>query len=120
MKITDKIIKDMEKLLNVASDFTRLKILHSLFDDHMCHDEHHNCGTCHCNKCMIERSVGEIVNIVGCSQSLVSHQLRVLKDNDLVASRKEGNKVYYSLKDGHIKLLLKVVTEHVLEEKDND
>ena len=120
MKINDSIIKDMETLLKVASDFTRLKILHALFDDHMCHDNSHNCGTCHCSKCMIERSVNEIVSIVDCSQSLVSHQLRVLKDNNLVTTRKEGTKVFYSLKDGHIKLLLKVVTDHVLEDKAND
>lgn len=115
----EKIIKSMEQLLKVASDFTRLKILHALFEDHRCHDSDHNCGTCHCTKCMVERSVNEIVDLTNCSQSLVSHQLKVLKDNNLVSSRKEGTKVYYALKDGHIKLLLKVVLEHVMEKKND-
>jgi ArsR family transcriptional regulator len=120
MNNEEKVIKLMEKLLNVASDFTRLKILYALFDEHSCHKDKVSCGECHCQLCMKERSVNEIVSIVNCSQSLVSHQLKVLKDNNLVNKRKEGTKVYYSLKDGHIKLLLKVVKEHVLEEENND
>ena len=120
MKNEERTFKLMEKLLNVASDFTRLKILYALFDEHSCHKDNSNCGQCHCHLCMKERSVNEIVSIVNCSQSLVSHQLKVLNDNNLVNKRKEGTKVYYSLKDGHIKLLLKVVKEHVLEEENND
>lgn len=64
---------------------------------------------------MIEKSVSEIVALVGCSQSLVSHQLKVLKDNDIVKTRKDGLRVYYSLKDGHIKELLDLTLEHVEE-----
>ena len=66
---------------------------------------------------MIEKSVNEIVNEVGVSQSLVSHQLRVLKDAGLVRTRKEGQKVYYALNDGHVKALLNIAIEHVEEEK---
>ena len=66
---------------------------------------------------MIEKCVGDIVNDIGASQSLVSHQLKVLKDADLVKTRKEKQRVYYSLSDGHIKELINVVKEHVLEDK---
>ena len=65
---------------------------------------------------MIERNVSEIVDMTGCSQSLVSHQLKVLRDLDVVKSRKEGLKVFYSVKDGHIKELLNILKEHVEEE----
>ncbi len=65
--------------------------------------------------CMIERCVSEIIESTGCSQSLVSHQLKVLRELDLVKTRKDGLRVYYSLKDGHIKELLNIMKEHVEE-----
>lgn len=91
----DKILDKMESLLNVASDFTRLKILYSISDG--------------------EKSVSEIVEEVGASQSLVSHQIKVLKKANLVSSRKEGTRVFYQLADDHIVQLLKIVYEHVME-----
>lgn len=118
--ISDKTIDEMETLLNVTSDFTRLKILISLLDDHECEHIKNNQGELCIHECMVERCVNEIVNIVGASQSLISHQLKVLKNHKLVASRKEGKRVYYSLADGHIKMLLHVVYEHVMEEKTHD
>ena len=54
--------------------------------------------------------IDQIVDETKCSQSLVSHQLKVLKDADLVKTRKVGLRVYYSLKDGHIKELLNIVS----------
>lgn len=98
-----QIIKDMEEMLKIASDATRLKIMFSLLDDDIKKET------------LIEKCVGEIQSDIDASQSLVSHQLKVLKDADLVASRKEGTKVYYSLKDEHVRKLLEVVLEHVLE-----
>ena len=77
---SDEQIDKMEEMLHVASDSTRLKILYSLFS---ADDKHY------------EKSVSEIVNEVGASQSLISHQLKVLKDADLIGSRKEGLYVYY-------------------------
>jgi DNA-binding transcriptional ArsR family regulator len=68
----------------------------------------------------LKKSVNEIVVLTNCSQSLVSHQLKILKDTKLVVSRKEGTKVFYSLADGHIKVLLKVIREHIEEENHND
>ena len=118
--ISDKTIDEMETLLNVTSDFTRLKILISLLDDNECEHIKHNHGELCTHDCMVERCVNEIVEIVGASQSLISHQLKVLKNNKLVSARKEGKRVYYSLADGHIKVLLHVVYEHVMEEKNND
>lgn len=111
-------IQRMERLLNVASDETRLKIMFSLIDETKCSCgiEHCCCGHCQKRGCMIEKCVSEIVEEVKESQSLVSHQLKVLKDADLVSTRKEGVKVYYSLSDGHVKELLKVIFEHINEE----
>lgn len=92
---TDEILDQMEELLNVASDFTRLKILYSISDK--------------------EKSVSEIVYEVGASQSLISHQLNVLKRANLVSVRKEGTRVFYFLSDHHVIDLLNIVNEHVME-----
>lgn len=113
------VIEKMEELLKIAADQTRIKIMLCLLDEGECHCgcSNRGCSECTCLSCMIEKCVGDIVNETGASQSLVSHQLKVLKDADLVKTRKDRQKVYYSLKDGHIKELLNVVREHVLEEK---
>ena len=81
---SEELIDKMEAMLNVASDSTRLKILYTLFSK---------------DNQLVEKSVSEIVSEVGASQSLISHQLKVLKDADLISSRKDGLRVFYSLKD---------------------
>ena len=122
--IQDKTLKKMESLLVTASDKTRLKIMLALLDDSLCHcghcEEEHNCSSCKSLDCMIEKCVNDIANEIGASQSLVSHQLKTLKDADLVGTRKEGTKVYYFLKDKHVRLLIGVAYDHVIEEKNHD
>ena len=122
--IQDKTISKMESLLVTASDKTRLKIMLALLDDSLCHCGHceheHNCSNCTSLDCMIEKCVNDIASEIGASQSLVSHQLKVLKDADLVRTRKESTKVYYSLKDKHIRLLIVVAYDHVTEDEDHD
>jgi len=117
-RVNIQTIKKMERVLAVCADVTRLKIMLSLLDDRECTcccGELCCCSKCKTLSCMIERCVSEIVEDTKCSQSLVSHQLKVLKDLDLVKSRKDGLRVYYSLKDGHIKELLNLLKEHVEE-----
>ncbi|MBQ4182611.1 MAG: helix-turn-helix transcriptional regulator [Bacilli bacterium] len=94
---SDEILDRMESVLNIASDFTRLKIMYAIMKE--------------------EKSVSEIVEEVGASQSLVSHQLSVLKNADLVSTRKDGTKVFYRLADEHVDMLLKIVHEHVSEKE---
>lgn len=91
----EETIDRMEGMLNIASDSTRLKILYTLIGE--------------------EKSVSEIVEAVEASQSLVSHQLQILRKSDLVSFRKEGTSVIYSLADEHVEALLSVVHEHVKE-----
>lgn len=90
-----KTLEAMEKLLNVASDYTRLKILYALMDG--------------------EKNVSEIQEIADASQSLVSHQLKVLRDNNLVNYRKDGTRVVYFLSDEHVREIIRVVYDHVTE-----
>ena len=94
---SDEILDRMASVLNIASDFTRLKIMYAIMKE--------------------EKSVSEIVEEVGAGQSLVSHQLSVLKNADLVSTRKDGTKVFYRLADEHVDMLLKIVYEHVSEKE---
>lgn len=112
----DDVLYKMRDMLSIASDVTRLKIMFSLLDDSLCEHHHENCGACKKRPCMIEKCVSEIVADTGASQSLVSHQLKILKDFDLVATRRDGKKIYYSLKDGHVKQLISVALEHAMED----
>jgi len=105
------------KLFSIISDNTRLKIMMSLLDVSQCPgSESAQCGKCLTLLCMPSKSVGDIAREIDASPSLVSHQIRVLKDQGLVSSKKEGLKVYYRLKDGHIHKLIHVAMEHVIEE----
>ncbi|WP_277119486.1 ArsR/SmtB family transcription factor [Anaerotignum faecicola] len=59
------------------------------------------------------RIVGDLADVLEMSQSAVSHQLRVLRQNDLVKYRKEGKTVFYSLDDEHIRMVLEQGMTHL-------
>ena len=62
-----------------------------------------------------ERCVGDIAEAVQLSQSAISHQLRLLKQMHLIKFRRDGKNVLYSLADDHVKTILQMGLEHVLE-----
>ncbi len=62
-----------------------------------------------------ERCVSDIAEGVGLSQSAVSHQLRILKQIHLIKFRREGKNMLYSLADDHVRTILEMGLEHVLE-----
>lgn len=90
-----EIIYDLADLFKIFSDSTRLKILCALFDG--------------------ELSVNDISNLTEASQTAVSHQLRILKQNHLVKYRRNGKQVLYDLADDHIKSIINLGTEHIEE-----
>ena len=59
--------------------------------------------------------MGDIAQILGLSQSAVSHQLRVLKDSKLIKFRREGKVIFYSLDDDHVRTIMSMGMEHVEE-----
>jgi len=61
------------------------------------------------------RSFSRAGEIIGLSQSAVSHQLRVLKDSKLVRFRREGKTVYYALDDDHVRSILSMGMDHIEE-----
>ena len=105
----------MADMLSIASDLTRLSILVCLLGEEFGPADHHCAVEQKLPK--VELSVSQIVERTKASQSLVSHQLKILKDAKLVQSRRAGRQMFYSLSDGHVQELVAVVLEHVTEEK---
>ena len=101
IEIIDKLIPPEEEIVDLAEffkifgDATRLKILYVLYDSEMC--------------------VYDIAAFLGMTQSAISHQLRVLKQLDLVKYRRDGKTVYYSLADDHIVTILRTGLDHIEE-----
>ena len=85
----------LSEVFRIFGDSTRIKILFALFDDELC--------------------VNDIAAILNLTQSSVSHQLRILKDNKLVKFRREGKSIFYSLDDDHVRSILQLGMEHVEE-----
>lgn len=77
------------------ADSTRIKILYALEKREMC--------------------VCDIAELLGITVSAISHQLRLLRDADLVWSRREGKTVFYSLADDHVKAIIDCGMEHISE-----
>ena len=65
---------------------------------------------CHCEECVINISA-----LVGMSSPAVSHHLRLLKDNGLITSRRDGKEVYYTAVDSKDAQLLHVFIEQIME-----
>lgn len=65
-----------------------------------------------------ERSlnVSDIATILNMSLSAVSHQLKVLRHNDLVRTRRDGKYIYYRLSDEHVATIFDMGYDHILEE----
>ena len=61
-----------------------------------------------------ELCVTEIAEAVALSQSAISHQLRILKQMDLIKFRREGKNIWYSLADDHVRTILQMGLEHVM------
>lgn len=109
-------IAKMADMLSIASDHTRLSIMLCLLGEDFPAKGGHHCAISS-NQPFIEKSVNEIVDATGASQSLVSHQLKILKDAKLVSARRQGRQMFYALSDEHVQELIEVVLEHVTEEK---
>ena len=86
---------DLADLFKVFGDSTRIKILWALDEAEMC--------------------VCDIATLLNMTQSAISHQLRVLKQANLVKNRKEGKIVYYSLDDDHVKQVFDQGLIHINE-----
>lgn len=85
----------LAETFRVLGDPSRVRIVHALSLSELC--------------------TSDLANVVGMSESAVSHQLRTLRQLHVVKSRREGKLVFYSLSDDHIRSLFQQGLEHTLE-----
>ena len=101
LKIVNETMPDEIELYNLAElfkvfgDSTRIRILFVLFEAEVC--------------------VCDLAQALNMTQSAISHQLKILKQNKLVKSRREGKSVFYSLADGHVRTIIAQGREHIEE-----
>ena len=88
-------LEQIADLFKAFGDATRVHIMSLLLGQELC--------------------VGDIAEAVAVSQSAISHQLRILKQMHLIKYRREGKNILYSLADDHVKTILQMGLEHVLE-----
>ncbi len=86
---------ELADFFSAFSDSTRLKILVNLLEG--------------------EKTVTEICNLTGISQSAISHQLTKLRIMKLVKGTKSGKYTCYSLDDEHIETIINYSLEHLME-----
>ena len=84
---------DLATLFKMFGDGTRVKILHALELNEMC--------------------VCDLAALLGVTKSAVSHQLKALRLANLVKSRRDGQVIYYSLADDHVKYILDIGFDHI-------
>ncbi len=88
---------DLAELFKVFGDSTRIRILFVLFEAEVC--------------------VCDLAEVLNMTQSAISHQLRILKQNKLVKSRRDGKSVFYSLADDHVRSIIAQGREHIEEDR---
>lgn len=86
---------DLAELFKVFGDSTRIRILFVLFEAEVC--------------------VCDLAEVLGMTSSAVSHQLRILKQNRLVKSRRDGKSIFYSLADDHVRDIIREGMDHIAE-----
>ena len=84
---------DLAALFKMFGDGTRVKILHALELNEMC--------------------VCDLAALLGMTKSAISHQLKALRLSNLVKSRRDGQVIYYSLADDHVKYILDIGFDHI-------
>ena len=91
----EELLYELADLFKVFGDTTRIKILYALMEQDLC--------------------VADLAEIIGASQSAVSHQLRTLKQACLVKFQRDGKNVIYSLSDDHVYTVLAQGMTHICE-----
>ena len=95
VKRDDEILYDLADLFRMFADSTRVRIMNELGDQ--------------------EVGVTELANSLQMTTSAISHQLRILKDARLIRARRMGKGILYSLADDHVRTILDMGVEHLME-----
>ena len=92
----EETLYNLAELFKVFGDSTRIRILFVLFEAEVC--------------------VCDLAQALNMTQSAISHQLRILKQNKLVKNRREGKSIFYSLADYHVRTIIAQGLDPILEE----
>lgn len=87
--------ENLAELFKIFATPTRLQIMYVLMEGEKC--------------------VFDIAEELQMSQSAISHQLGILKQNRLVKNRRDGKTVYYSLLDSHVLTIIEQGLNHIRE-----
>ena len=93
--LEDDTALDLADLFRIFGDSTRIRILWILREGEKC--------------------VDDIATAAGISMSACSHQLKTLRNADLVETRRDGKRILYRISDEHVDILLRVALEHMME-----
>ena len=91
----EDVLFDLAELFKIFGDSNRIRILYALSGTELC--------------------VSDLARILTLSTSAVSHQLRILKASKLVKCRREGKIIFYMLDDEHVRDIINLGLEHVIE-----
>ncbi len=86
---------DLSDFFKILGDSTRMNILFAIDGEPMC--------------------VCDIAELLGMTKSAVSHQLKILRQSDLITYRKSGKNVFYTLADDHVRDIIEKALEHIKE-----
>lgn len=86
---------DLSDFFKIFGDSTRMSILFAIDGEPLC--------------------VCDIAELLGMTKSAVSHQLKILRQSDLIKYRKSGKNVYYTLADDHVRDIIEKALEHIRE-----
>ena len=92
----EEALYDLAELFKIFGDSTRIRILFVLFEAEVC--------------------VCDLASALNMTQSAISHQLRILKQNKLVKNRREGKSIFYSLADDHVRTIIAQGLDHIRED----
>lgn len=101
--ITDAYIEKLASFFKSVSEENRVRIIYALSVQEMC--------------------VNDLAALLGISQSLVSHQLKLLKLEGHVKARRDGKNIFYSLDDDHVVEIFEEALTHIkhrMEEEKED
>lgn len=98
--IDDDTIFDVGDFFRVLGDSTRIKILFAIDTNALC--------------------VCDIANILKMSKSSISHQLKILRDYNIVKCEKSGKEVFYELDDDHVKEVFEIALKHINHKSKNE
>ena len=93
-------IESSMAIFKALGDLTRLKIIDAIFDQ--------------------EKSVNMIAKDINLSQSAISHQLKFLRDVDIVRFKQNGKERLYYLSDDHVRTIIDQVFKHTEDCGDED